>query len=177
MLKIFDHHTLSPIGSLGKSHGLEGRIFLRTELDLLAIDWDGDKFLFFELEGCFVPFRLLSLREYKDGYLVDLYTIDSKETADSYTNTKVWIDSSLYAAIKESGDFLYEDFKGFRLLDEKGSFVGNILDVDTSTDNIFISVRLQDGADEVLLPLAEELIDSFDTEQKELRLMIPEGLI
>ena len=66
---------------------------------------------------------------------------------------------------------------GFRLVDEQlGKVVGSISSVDDSTENVLFDVATPDGKN-LLIPAAEDWISDVDTEKREIRMRLPEGLL
>ena len=57
-----------------------------------------------------------------------------------------------------------------------GQSVGTVRSVDSSTANLLFEVEPPEGGD-ILIPANEDLIDSFDVEQREIKMRLPEGLL
>ena len=54
--------------------------------------------------------------------------------------------------------------------------IGEIVDINDTTQNVLFIVRTHNGQ-EIFLPVVDEFIDSFDTEKKILETNLPEGLV
>ena len=66
---------------------------------------------------------------------------------------------------------------GYKVVDaESGNIVGEIRSVDDSTINTLFELVTSDGND-LLLPASDELIVEVDTEQRQITMQLPEGLL
>lgn len=169
---------LMAIGTLGRPHAIHGELnaLLTMDYESLAEHVEGDDspiFLFIEIEGLPVPYRLEAVRPKGEGrVLLSLAGIDSKEAALALSGQKVLIESAL---VGESDQFLPTHLVGFVLYDEKERVVGTITRVDDSTLNILLEVTKEDG-DTLLVPLADELIRYLELEKRIIGMQLPEGL-
>ena len=66
---------------------------------------------------------------------------------------------------------------GYKVVDaESGNIVGEIRSVDDSTINTIFELVTSNGND-LLLPASDELIVKVDTEQRQITMQLPEGLL
>jgi 16S rRNA processing protein RimM len=76
------------------------------------------------------------------------------------------------------GDGFYaSDLIGFTIIeDESGNAIGEIDDIDDSTDNVlFIVVTPNDVT--IYLPVADEFITAIDTDNHTVAMSLPEGIL
>ena len=66
-------------------------------------------------------------------------------------------------------------FVGFSLIDIQYGLVGEVIEVDQSTDNPLFVVG--EGKEEMLIPIAEEYIQDVDYENRIIQVKLPEGLL
>jgi len=66
--------------------------------------------------------------------------------------------------------------KGFRIFDQVGRDIGEIIDVDDQTQNWLFMVRQVDG-NEVLIPAHDELITQLCPSERRISMNLPEGLL
>ena len=70
-----------------------------------------------------------------------------------------------------------EHYVGFELYEaDSGQYLGRITDVDDSTLNVLMRVETPLG-DELVLPIAEELISEVKLAEHQLYLQVPQGLL
>ena len=156
------------IGRTGKPHGIKGEIMLN--LDEGSWQMEDRDFLFIVIDGLPVPFFI---EEYRitgtDGIIVKFEDTDTPEQAATIAGKEVMAEQE-----DEQDDLLeWDDALGFSLIDAFiGRKIGNIESVDERTENIVL--KTDTG---ILVPAADELIESFDTKKREIRIIIPDGLL
>jgi 16S rRNA processing protein RimM len=164
-----------PVGSIVKPHGLRGGLVVEVEEGYEDF-FEGTEFLMVEVEGGLVPFFVtadgVSFRTPTSLYLT-FDNIDSAEKVRAYCGCKIYLPNDSNTE-QETDDELNE-LLGFTIYDNVRGKLGEVLRVDDFSGNIVLTILY--GSHEVLIPLSEELITSFDQEKKELHLDCPEGLI
>lgn len=146
---------LRPIGSLLKTHGINGEIVVCLTID---VDLEELPCVVLDMDGIFVPFYLNSVRPKSSE--TDLVTIDG---IDTQAKASALCGHTLYAIEKylpeseTAGDGFYaDDLVGFAVRVD-GEIIGKIVDFDDSTANyLFIIEKVNpNGADpRLLLPVA-----------------------
>lgn len=179
---MLNKENFEPIGTLGRSHGLSGEISARLNVDISALWGDEDERLFLMVEenSLLIPFRVEGLRSKAgDIDIIKFVGIDSKEAAESWSNSPVWLDKDyLCADESDEEDLGFAHFVGYTLRDAAtDQVVGRITAVDESTLNTLLVVERADMADEVFVPIADELLIGINVEKKEIALTIPVGLL
>ncbi|MCR4852121.1 MAG: ribosome maturation factor RimM [Prevotella sp.] len=163
------------IGRLGKPHGIKGELsFMFTDDVFDRVDAD---FIIVETDGILVPFFMEEYRFKTDETaLLKLEGIDTVERARELTNSNVYFPRKLAEGTDD--DMTWAQIVGFRLVDSahNNKVIGEISSVDDSTQNVLFEVTTPDGA-QLLVPAAEEFIDEVDTEKREIRVTLPEGLL
>lgn len=169
------------IGHTGRSHGLAGELACKLTVDIA--DWiadeEGRAFLMLEEDALLIPFRIEGHRiKSGDVDLIKFAGVDTKEAADLWSGRAVWLHKEVLGEDdRESPWDDYALFLEYEVCDAQSTQVlGKIVDVDETTINTLITVRGKEG-EELLLPLAEELIASVDEATKRLTLIVPEGLL
>ncbi|MDL2224472.1 ribosome maturation factor RimM [Bacteroidales bacterium OttesenSCG-928-M06] len=162
------------IGKINKPHGVKGEMSFSFTND--SFDESECPFLIFEMEGIFVPFRLMEYRFMSNtNALIQLKNIDSDQKARVFSNREVYF-LKKYIQDDQGGDsYTWDYFTGFTLIDEKEGELGVVEFVDESTINTLFVVRRGDA--EMLIPATEEFITHIDEEQRRIYLLLPEGLL
>lgn len=158
------------IGRLGKPHGINGEMFFYFDDDIFdRVECD---YLVLEIDGILVPFYMDEYRFRKGSVaLVKFTDINSVERATELTNTEVFFPRELAETEDESPTLMF--LVGFDIIDaDNGKTVGTITGIDDSTSNILF--ELSTGQ---LIPASDELIRNIDTENEEIVMDIPEGLL
>ncbi len=162
------------IGKIGKPHGVDGEVafhfdddvFDRTDADYLVLD----------IDGILVPFFIDEYRFKTDETaLVRFADIDTQDKARTLTGCEVYFPRE---HSDSDGDSLsWAEIVGYHVVDaESGKTVGEIRSVDDSTINTLFELVTNDGND-LLIPASDELISDVDTEQHNITMKLPEGLL
>lgn len=169
--KPFDKNTLAEYGYLKKTNGISGELTLNTNDGFGESDVMPD-FLFLEIEGLPVPFKIESFRWRADETCVLKFRyVDSKEEAQKYTGCRVLSEVEMQA-----GDDGFNPFfmKGYALFDQNKHEIGQIEMINDYGGNLVLSVNHQNA--EVLVPFHADLLLSVDQEAKRVVLNIASGL-
>lgn len=165
---------LVEIGVFGKPHGIKGEIAAMPDegRDVVA-----GSFVFAEIDGIPVPFRVDGVRTKGAGLLLTLKGIDTEAQAALLASKTILAESDKSDMSDPSDDdsegFFLDDLVGFTIV-AGGEEVGLIDDVDFSTENALFIVDRK--GEEVLVPAAPELIDAIDAETRTVEMTLPTGL-
>jgi 16S rRNA processing protein RimM len=162
------------IGRFNKPHGIKGELSFTFSDDVF--DGSECEFLICEIDGILVPFHLESYRITSDvAAFVQLKGVNSEEDARKLTLADVYFPHR-YIPEKTSNDVAtWNDFIGFTIIDALQGEIGQIVDVEESTQNILLIVK--SGDDEIFIPAAEEWITGVDANRKHLVAELPDGLL
>ena len=163
------------IGQFNKPHGIKGELSFAFTDD--CFDESECPFLIGELDGILVPFVLESYRFKSDSIaLVQLSGVDSEEKAKRLTNVPVYFPkTAIHTNRPDPGDYSWDYFTGYTLIDELTGPVGTITGVDDSTQNtLFLVDRV---GEELLIPAVAEIITAVDHAAKTITLRLPDGLL
>ena len=164
------------IGRLGKPHGVKGEITFQFQDDVFdRVDAD---YLIIEVDGILVPFFIEEYRFRSDEVaLLKLEDIDTQEAARQLTKSDVYFERRLSDEDEDRDSSLFTLHSsfliGFCLVnDADGKEIGTISAIDDTTANVLF--ELEDGK---LIPVAEEFIKTIDSDKREIRVTLPEGLL
>lgn len=162
------------IGKLGKSHGVKGEVNLLFDDDIF--DRTDAEYLILEVDGILVPFYIEEYRFHGNSTaLMKFYDIETQDQARELTGCNVFFPRKLSNNNEE--EVSWSEIIGYRLVDtHTGNEVGKITNVNDSTLNILFEV-MSDAQKEILIPASEDLIQGIDTERKEVKIQLPEGIL
>ena len=158
------------IGRLGKAHGVKGEVSFQYDDDIF--DTSDADYLILEIDGILVPFFMEEYRFRNDSLaLVKFCHIDTQQRASELTGCDVYFPRSI--AEQQAEGLSLSSLVGFDLIEANGKEkVGTIDAIDDSTQNILFV--LEDGT---LIPASDDLITDIDTQQRQIVMNIPEGLL
>lgn len=158
------------IGRLGKAHGVKGEVSFQFDDDIFdRVDAD---YLVLDIDGILVPFFMEEYRFRNDTVcLVKFCDIDTQQRAQELTGCDVYFPRAL--AEEADNDLSLASLVGFTIVSAPDGFpVGIIVSIDDTTANILF--ELENGR---LIPANDDLIVDIDTEHRQIRMNIPEGLL
>lgn len=167
--------TLTEIGTFNKAHGINGEISATIE-DFDANDMTEFSCIVIDMDGIFVPFFINAARP-KSNTTV-LLTIDGVKSEE---DTRQFISKPIYV-LKDEVEEDSEDghnasyFIGWNISDSEQGLLGEIIDIDDSTENYLFIVRRNNG-EELLIPIAQEFIVAIDDTTHNITMDLPTGLI
>lgn len=173
---------LIPVASVNKTHGIHGELSVTIDSDICLSE---GSCVITPVDGIFVPFFIKSIRHrHADTFLITLDGIDSDIRAAEFTGADLYIISDDLKHLSVSVEADDDSDEGFfasalidsTLADTDGTEIGRIADIDTSTPNTLLIVVRPDGSS-VMIPLADDLIQSFDPEEQKLVMDIPDGIL
>jgi 16S rRNA processing protein RimM len=158
------------IGRLGKAHGVKGEVSFQFDDDIF--DTSDADYLILDIDGILVPFFMEEYRFRNDSLaLVKFCHIDTQQRASELTGCDVYFPRSIADEASEGPSLAC--LVGFDLIEaDKNEKVGTIAAIDDTTQNILF--ELEDGR---LIPASDELITNIDTQQRQITMNIPEGLL
>ena len=162
------------LGKVLKSHSTGGQLRLMTE-DHLKSYIVKDSFLFFDLDGSKVPFRVISA---EDGahFVVALDGIDNKQESDKLSGVSIWIPLHLVKSRhQQSPRNLRDKWNEYRIVEEKTNQVYDVVRVEEFPQQLMAVINVDQK--EVLVPLSEQLITNIDKKEKTITMIFPEGLL
>jgi 16S rRNA processing protein RimM len=158
------------IGRLGKAHGVKGEVSLQFDDDIF--DRVEAEYLVLDIDGILVPFFMEEYRFRSDTVcLVKFCDVDTQQRAQELTGCDVYFPRALAETTDETPSLSM--LMGYEIVSvADGRAVGKIAAIDDSTANILF--ELETGH---LIPANDDLIEVIDTEQQQIRMNIPEGLL
>lgn len=158
------------IGRLGKTHGVRGEISFLLDDDVF--DRTDADYIILDIDGILVPFFIEEYRFKTDSNaLMKFYGIDTQERARELTGCDVYFPREL--ADSDEEDISWAELVGYSLIDSNtGKTIGEIAAIDDTTINILF--ELTDGK---LIPASDELIQHINTQQHQIEINLPEGIL
>lgn len=170
---------LTDIGRFGQPHGIKGEINATVDR---GIDIAAFRCIICDIDGIFVPFFVEGVRPRSaTSLLLTIHGIADESEAALLQNKIIYAlsdelsEEALESDIDEG--FYAEDLIGFTVSDSSGALTGTIEGIDDSTDNVLFVVRAGSSSQTVLIPVAEELIDEIDADNRHIRFDLPEGFL
>lgn len=170
-------NIIAPIGQFGHPHGISGEIAATVDIDA---DPSGLSCIVVKIDGINVPMFVDACRP-KSAHtlLLTIDGIDSDIKAAELTGKEIYAlrDQLPQADCDDCDDGLYaSDLVGYTVTDTDHLLHGTITDINDDTANVLFVVSDPERG-EVLIPVADELIDRIDTDARTIVVALPEGFL
>jgi len=168
--------TYLTVGKLRKSHGKSGEISMQVITDFPdrlvsgKVVYVGEK-----LE----EMAISKFRWHRDLMLIRFEGIQTKEDADKFTNSFVFVRSDAIPELPQ-GEYYYHELLGISVINEYGELLGNLADIiETGANDVYV-IRPTEGsegaASEILLPAIDEVVLEIDLIDRRMIVKPPEWL-
>ncbi len=163
------------VGWLKDAHGLKGEVFVRLaaakadwlqRLDILR--------LLSKFDGQLSEFEVLAKSVHKDGLILKLKGVESREAAEALKGSVVEIPADYLNSKSGEGIYLHE-ILGFEVIDGQLGSLGPILKFSSNGAQDLLVVK--PGRTEQLIPFVKAFIEEINWSEKKIRMQLPEGLI
>lgn len=171
---MYDIPKLFPYGFIRKTHGHKGEVIIELE-DGNLFDLDPD-FLFVEIEGIRVPFAVESLRGSLERLICKFEQVSTEEESGRLRGARLFIPEESLTETEDADGGENMDIIGLKVIHPKSGILGEIVDIDDSTENELLLVKRDSDGREVLLPFVSEWVQFVDERKGELFYDYPEGL-
>ena len=159
------------VGFLRRPHGLQGEIIMDLHTDFPERMKNGRKLLVGDEHQ---PMTLTSVRPHQSGLLVKFEGIVTSEDAGKYRNQWVFIPAKDAPPLPDGQIYQHELF-GFKVLDENGNLLGELVEIlETGANDVYV-VRDESGK-EILLPAIPSVILDLEVGRRMIRVHLLEGL-
>ena len=156
------------IAKVLKSNGVDGDVLVSAP-DVALEDLQGPVLI--DFDGLPAPFFIESCTRRGSGkYIIHLTDVCNLEDAEELVGRFLMSDEV------EEEDDAAQDFTGWKVLN-RGDYVGTVTDYEPIPGNLCLYLKPAEDADEIIIPLHEDLIISIDEDSLTLNLNLPDGLL
>ena len=156
------------IAKVLKSNGVDGDVLVSAQ-DVALEEIQGPVLI--DFDGLPAPFFIESCSRRGTGkYVIHLTDVCNLEDAEELVGRFLMSDEV------EEEDDAAQDFTGWKVLN-RGDYVGTVTDCEPIPGNLCLYLKPAEDADEIIIPLHEDLIISIDEDSLTLNLNLPDGLI
>ena len=161
------------IGTVVSKHGYKGDIKISVSSNNL-VTFPDLKYLFIELDDCFIPFKIDNVRSFsKNVLIVKLEEIRSEDEVDEVIHKNIYVDSTEIESNIDSG-FFYNDLINFEVITDSKK-IGRIENINSKLPQPVFEI-IYDSR-KALIPIHEDLIKKIDKKNRIIYLDIPNGLL
>jgi 16S rRNA processing protein RimM len=162
------------LGKIIKTSGYLGNLVFFFDVDDIQNYVDLEA-VFIDINDELIPFAIKEIRlKGSNTAGVSLEDVNDEEQAKALVGNKLYLPLS-YLPPLVGKKFYYHEVTGFDVVDKKEGFIGKIESIiDQSGQGIFI---ISNKGKEILIPVADEIIQKIDRKNKTLEVIVPDGLL
>ena len=166
--------TLFEIGEVVKTHGLKGRIKLKSFLaEPRKVLARTEEVYLRSKNGERGPLRIMKWDVYRGGIFLEISGVDGVEVAESLIGCRVLIPVKNLEELPE-GEYYWQELIGMTMVTEDGEVVGTLTSIFPTKGN---DVYVCSGArGEILVPAIGDVILRIDTVQRKIVIRFLEGM-
>ncbi len=161
------------IGTLLKPFGLKGEMKVYPHTEFVEERFAKGNIIYFGDEK--KPFEIISFRIHKETPLVVFKGYDDINLIEKYTRTDLYIKESERPKLKQ-GEYYFSELKGLEVLDETGTVLGFVLQVEEGLAHNHLRIEKLDKTT-ALIPYVDAFIKKVDLNTKRIIIRIIEGLL
>lgn len=162
------------IGKLTATHGLDGKLVLRHNLENKAI-WSRLPHIFIELQReSYIPYFLEERKAVSnEEVLLKLDEVETVEQARALSGKSVYLEAEVFASLRPKA--VSAGMAGFMIHDSKLGALGRIEDIFETPGQVLATIQYREK--EVLVPLVDATIVKVDGSARTIYVTLPEGLL
>ncbi len=159
--------NLISIGYISRPHSYKGDVQLTLNRKIVPLK--RDDFLFVKMQGQFIHYKMLGIKGVGDEPILTLEFIDTFEKAEELTAQEVYTDKEV---LPEESELTYI---GYTVIDQHMGTIGVVQDVVEMPQQLMLLVPY--NGELRYIPLVDAFIDYIATDNKEIWLTLPDGLL
>lgn len=144
------------LGRIVKTSGEKGNIIIRT---FEEIDYKNTDFLFVEIEGTYIPFKINEIKKIKKNSLnIKFEFINNPKEAAEIVSKNVFIEKKFCTYREENKN----EIIGYIVIDEDLSELGEIVDVFKNSMQELLEIKKNNSTKSFFIPYVNEFIFNID---------------
>jgi ribosomal 30S subunit maturation factor RimM len=159
--------SLISIGYISRPHSYKGDVQLTLERKIVPLK--RDDFLFIKIQGQFIPYKMIGIKGKDDEPILTLEFIDTFEKTEEIIAKEVFTDKEV---LPEESELT---FIGFQVIDKYLGSIGIVQDIVEMPQQLMLLVPY--NGELKYIPLVDDFIDYISPEDKEIVLILPDGLL
>lgn len=168
-MKVEDCYQL---GEVIKTHGLQGEVSVGLDVDFPE-DYRNLESVFLLENGKLVPFFIDTIQINQNRALIKFEDVDSIESASPLVKSPLYLPLSFLQRLPE-GSYYFHDLVGCEVYEKENS-LGTVKEIIDLSGNQLLTVV--NGAQEILIPMKDEIMKKVDIKSKKIEVELPDGLL
>ena len=149
------------VGKLRRPHGVDGEILFEMSSENHEHFLPGNHLFVGDTKKAFT---VSSLRQANKLYLIAFEGVENREQAALITNQNIFIREDSLVPLPD-GSFYHHEVIGMRVLDERGTLLGEVVEIMVTGANDVYVVKTPSG-EEMLIPAVKSVIIQMDRDTR-----------
>jgi len=161
------------IGYILKPHGLKGAVSVELDVDDPS-EYSEMESVIVRIGENLVPFFISSFQLSGSRGIMQLEEVNTKEAAEDLKSCQLLLPLEVLPELDED-QFYYHEVIGYTVVDHAAGPLGTIENIFTGGNQDLISMKYK--GQEVLIPIADDIVIKADHSKKEMLVRLPDGLL
>ena len=161
------------IGKIVGTHGVKGTCKIQSYAESLTVFEPGEALLVRSPDGSETYYEIISVKPHSRGALLTLKNIVNREQAKALAGTELYIDRAKLPKLND-GTYYWFDLIGLNVYTTEDRYIGCLESIiETGANDVYV---VKKDNREILIPALKSVVRVVDTEQKIMRVELPDGL-
>lgn len=161
------------IGEIVGAHGVGGTIRIRSYAESLEIFKPGTVLMVISPEDKKTSCKINWIKPHSRGALLNFREISNRDQAKALNGSKLYIESGRFPKLEDGAYYRFE-LIGLSVYASGDRYIGRLESIiETGANDVYV---VKKGNKEILIPALKSVIASISTEQKIMRVELPDGL-
>lgn len=162
------------LGYIVRTHGVKGQVIALFDVDYPE-DYEELESVFLLIGGKLIPFFIERIEPQANAkFIIKFEDLNTLPEAEKLKSAALYLPLSELPELDEN-QFYYHDIVGYTIVDEVSGELGTVTEVVEMPHHDLISMRYQNQ--DILIPIADEIVLRTDKAEKKMYVKLPEGLI
>ncbi len=130
--------------------------------------------IFIEINNIFIPFFVKEIRINEQKAIIRFDEDPEADIIELIINSGMYLPAKTLPKLRGK-NFYYHEIKGFEVIDTSHGSIGHIEDILDLQKQALLKIDYQ--GKEILIPIADDIIQKIDRKKRKVQIQAPEGLI
>ena len=161
------------IGKIVGTHGVKGTCKIQSYAESLDVFEPGAALLLRKPDGSENSYEIMQVKPHSRRALLTLKDVANREQANALVGTELYIARAKLPRL-DDGTYYWFDLIGLNVYTTEDRYIGRLDSIiETGANDVYV-VRKDDR--EILIPALKSVVRVIDTDQKIMRVELPDGL-
>ncbi len=177
MVMDMQKQELIAVGQIINTHGIKGEVKVLSLTSFMERFQDLDEVFIVRDEKQLATLSVEKARPFKKEFMIVKFKgINSINDAEKYKQTYMMVTKENTVQLPEGHYFIF-DIIGLDVYTTSGDYLGEVVDIITSSNDVYVVRDQQQSKKEILLPAIKEVVKEINMDQGKMMVELIPGLI